>query len=121
MSTAPGGEEQNQYESAITENVPSSKSGGQLGQAATTENPSKTADAAQQQSERGEKTAENIRYGQTISEGGMGGMTSTQSGGAAEEGYGRVSEQAGEEGSAAGQRVVGGYGGERDQDRGIGG
>lgn len=31
--------------------------------------------------ERGEKTAENVRYGQTISEGGMGGMTTEGQGG----------------------------------------
>lgn len=31
--------------------------------------------------ERGEKTAENVRYGQNISEGGMGGMTTDSQGG----------------------------------------
>ena len=34
----------------------------------------------QQAAERGEKTAENIRYGQAISESGMGGMTGTAEG-----------------------------------------
>lgn len=34
----------------------------------------------QQQAERGERTAENVRYEQTISEGGMGGKT-TEAGG----------------------------------------
>lgn len=36
---------------------------------------------AQAKAERGEKTAENVRYGQGISEGGMGGMTTEGQGG----------------------------------------
>lgn len=40
---------------------------------------------AQEKAERGAKTAENVRYGQTISEGGMGGMT-TEGGGSANQG-----------------------------------
>lgn len=39
----------------------------------------------QEKAERGAKTAENVRYGQTISEGGMGGKT-TESGGGANQG-----------------------------------
>ena len=35
----------------------------------------------QAKAERGEKTAENLRYGQAISEGGMGGMTTEGEGG----------------------------------------
>lgn len=35
----------------------------------------------QAKAERGEKTAENVRYGQNISEGGMGGMTTDSQGG----------------------------------------
>ena len=35
----------------------------------------------QAKADRGEKTAENVRYGQTISEGGMGGMTTEEQGG----------------------------------------
>lgn len=38
--------------------------------------------------ERGEKTAENMRYGQAISEQGVGGMTTTSSGEAQQGGYG---------------------------------
>lgn len=38
-----------------------------------------------QNAERGAKTAENVRYGQTISEGGMGGKT-TEAGGNANQG-----------------------------------
>ena len=37
---------------------------------------------ARQLTERGARTAENVRYGQTISEGGMGGKTTEASGGA---------------------------------------
>jgi len=39
----------------------------------------------QQDAERGAKTADNVRYGQTISEGGMGGKT-TEAGGSANQG-----------------------------------
>ena len=39
----------------------------------------------QEKAERGAKTAENVRYGQTISEGGMGGMT-TEAAGSANQG-----------------------------------
>ena len=41
-----------------------------MGSVETTTNPSETPEGKQQQTERGEKTAENIRYGQGISEGG---------------------------------------------------
>ena len=36
--------------------------------------------AAQQQKERGEQTAENVRYGEALSEHGFGGETTTNSG-----------------------------------------
>ncbi|KAK5175191.1 uncharacterized protein LTR77_000328 [Saxophila tyrrhenica] len=109
------------YEGKNTELTPHSKSTGQLGQASdkTTLDPSKTAEGAQQQAERGEKTAENIRYGQTISEGGMGGQTSVQQGEAEKEGYGRLGDKA-EEGDAKQERREQGYGGEKDMDREIG-
>lgn len=44
-----------------------------------------TSQQEQQKTERGEKTAENVRYGQAISEGGMGGKT-TEAGGNANQG-----------------------------------
>lgn len=120
MSTEPGGE-QSQYEAAATENQPHKKSGGQMGQASSTEKPSRTDEAAQAREQRGEQTAENIRYGQTISEGGMGGMTEGMKGSAGEQGYGRVEgEDVGEGESAAAQRRAAGYGGERDVDREVG-
>lgn len=46
-----------------------------------------TSQQEQQKAERGEKTAENVRYGQSISEGGMGGKT-TEAGGTANQGNG---------------------------------
>ena len=46
-----------------------------------------TSQQEQQKAERGEKTAENVRYGQTISEAGMGGKT-TEAGGSANQGKG---------------------------------
>lgn len=121
MDTSPGGEERNQYETARTENVPHKKSGGQMGQVSSTENPSNTAEGGERKAERGEQTAENIRYGQTISEGGMGGMTAQQGGEAGKEGFGRLQEgSAGMEESAKGERVKAGYGGERDMNREVG-
>lgn len=44
-----------------------------------------TSQQEQQKAERGEKTAENVRYGQTISEEGIGGKT-TEAGGSANQG-----------------------------------
>ena len=44
-----------------------------------------TSQQEQQRAERGERTAENVRYGQTISEEGMGGKT-TEAGGSATKG-----------------------------------
>ena len=46
-----------------------------------------TSQQEQQKAERGEKKAENVRYGQTISEQGMGGKT-TEAGGSANRGKG---------------------------------
>lgn len=114
------GGEQTGYEDALTENVPAKKSGGQMGQPSTTENPSNTDAAAQQKADRGEQTAENIRYGQSISEGGMGGMTSNQGGEAAESGYGRVKDAGSEDKGGAEERRQAGYGGSKDMDREIG-
>lgn len=67
MSTEKGGE-QTQYESITTSAPPHSKSGGQLGSSSTTTDPSKTEEAQEAKREQGEKTAENARYGQGISE-----------------------------------------------------
>lgn len=97
---------------------PHKKSGGQLGDAQTSVDSNPQADAAQQ-AERGAKTAENIRYGQGISEQGMGGQTTTSSGEAGQEGYGQMADQA-EEMSGKGDRVAEGYGGDKDMARDIG-
>ena len=85
----------------------------------TTTDPSKTSEGAQRQAERGEQTAENIRYGQTISEGGMGGMTNVQEGEATKEGFGKVADRA-EDGDAGAERRQAGYGGKSDMDRNVG-
>lgn len=119
MDTEPGGE-QTQYEGALTENVPHKRSGGQMGTSASTEHPDKTSEAAERKAERGEQTVENIRYGQTISEGGMGGMTANQGGEADKEGYGRLAEGSVSEETAKGERVKAGYGGGKDMDREVG-
>jgi hypothetical protein len=130
MNTEPGGEQTqyvlipshstinffdmlSRYEGAATEVQAHKKSTGQLGHASenTTTNPRKTSEATEKQTERGERTAENIRYGQTISEGGMGGMTSGQQGEADKVG----------DVDAEKQRRAAGYGGGKDMDREIGG
>lgn len=99
--------------------MPNKKSGGQLGEPQTSVDSNPKVNAQQKQA-RGEKTAENIRYGQTISEEGMGGQTTTTTGQATQEGYGRTSGVA--EGSidAAQERREQGYGGENDMNREIG-
>jgi len=115
------GGEQTQYESEHTDTIPHKKSGGQMGQAETAVDVQPEA-AAQQKAERGEKTAENIRYGQALSESGVGGFTSTSSGSAAQEGAGRQSQSQQEQDSADAvqSRKAEGYGGEKDMNREIG-
>jgi hypothetical protein len=100
------------YEGAATEIQAHKKSTGQLGHPSknTTTDPATTTEAAEQQAERGKRTAENIRYGQTISEGGMGGKTSGQQGEADKEG----------DVDAGKQRTAAGYGGGKDMDREVG-
>ncbi|KAK5136024.1 hypothetical protein LTR08_004278 [Meristemomyces frigidus] len=99
------------------------KSGGQMGSAETTTDSSDTPEGKQQKTDRGEKTAENIRYGQGISEGGMGGMTQGSSGSAEQEGYGKQEDGAEnvDESQARRAQGYGGGGGEgRDMDPNIG-
>jgi hypothetical protein len=107
------------YESEHTDTVPHKKSGGQLGQAETSVDVQPDA-AAKQKAERGEKTAENIRYGQAISESGVGGFTTGSEGSAAQEGVGRQQKQEQDSADAVQSRKAEGYGGEKDMDREIG-
>ncbi|KAK5146006.1 hypothetical protein LTR16_007691, partial [Cryomyces antarcticus] len=106
MDTEAGGEG-TQYESIKTVTEPHKKSSGQLG-GAEPHTAAPTSDAsvpseASAGNERGDTTAENIRYGQNTSESGMGGMTTTSSGGADQAG-----EAEGQEGSAAETRAESG-------------
>ncbi|KXT06189.1 hypothetical protein AC578_1432 [Pseudocercospora eumusae] len=82
MDTEIGGE-QTQYESQSTSQTPHKKSAGQLGSSSehTTTDPSSTEEGIQAQKARGQQTAENLRYGQTVSEGGMSGFTNGTSSG----------------------------------------
>ncbi|CAO1604579.1 hypothetical protein XANCAGTX0491_008125 [Xanthoria calcicola] len=107
MDTEPGGEG-DQYESIQTVTNPHSKQGGQMGE------PETQTDAVQEQQDqdraaRGARTAENVRYGQTISEGGMGGKTTEAGGTANQGGYGSIDGQAGQD-SAEETRQEQGYG-----------
>ncbi|KAL8902389.1 MAG: hypothetical protein Q9192_000016 [Flavoplaca navasiana] len=107
MDTEPGGEG-NQYESIQTVTNPHSKQGGQMGEPETQPDSVKE-QQAQDKADRGARTAENVRYGQTISEGGMGGKT-TEAGGSANQGsYGSSYGQAGQD-SAEETRQEQGYG-----------
>lgn len=97
METERGGES-TQYESIHTVTKPHSKQSGQLGDA--TDHTEMADEASNVDAERGEKTAENVRYGQNISESGMGGMTTTTTGTAnAEGGYGGTAAQSELQGS----------------------
>jgi hypothetical protein len=107
----------NRYESITTEVQPHKKSGGQLGEPETTTDPSKTDEVTGDRAERGEKKAENMRYGQAISEQGVGGFTTGQSGDATQGGYGQVDDKA--EDDASGRKAAG-YGGKQDADPEIG-
>jgi hypothetical protein len=99
---------------------PHKKSGGQLGQAETTEDPSKTHAHTQEHHEKGEHKAENMRYGQAISEQGVGGMTTGQHGSAQQEDSRSSAGAIDETMDAAKARTAGGYGGEKDMDRNVG-
>ncbi|KAK0948509.1 hypothetical protein LTR48_001597 [Friedmanniomyces endolithicus] len=125
METDPGGEDQ-QYEGNLHLADPHKKSAGQLGQSAseshTTTDPSQTDAGKEQASARGEKTAENIRYGQTISEtGGMGGMTQGMEGSTEQAGYGGGVGSAADESGGADARAQQGNGREGDMSREVGG
>ncbi|KAI4723948.1 hypothetical protein E4T49_08320 [Aureobasidium sp. EXF-10728] len=119
MDTQPGGDTEgstSQYTAINTVTVPHKKSGGQFGSPETSVDSVPEAEAAKR-AEDGEKTAEKIRYGQSLSENGMGGQTT---------GLGQAnSSSAGSEAqstddAAVSERVKSGYGGDKDMDRNIG-
>lgn len=108
-----------------TTQVPHDKSTGQLSSSSAdnTKAPSSKADlvSASEKAAHDAHNAEKIRYGQSISEGGMGGKTTglTTSTEAENVDPGADEGQGGSLGPQ-GSRVAGGYGGERDMDREIG-
>jgi hypothetical protein len=59
--------------------------------------PEASMQAQQEKSERGEHRAENIRYGEAVSEHGCGGKTTDNSGNAQQQGYGRAEGYKGSE------------------------
>lgn len=107
METEAGGES-TQYESIHTVTKPHSKEGGQMGEKETQPDavPSET---GQQKGERGQKTAENMRYGEAISEHGFGGETTGNSGVANQDGFGPTAMEESEE-HAEKSRQEQGYG-----------
>ncbi|ERF69816.1 hypothetical protein EPUS_08017 [Endocarpon pusillum Z07020] len=102
MDTVPGGETP-QYESIKTVDKPTETQSGQLGGKMA----SGSSEVDEQKQEKGEQTAENVRYGQNISESGMGGMTTTSEGTASQGGYGGAEAQEGEEKPAQTRREQG--------------
>ncbi|KAL1305215.1 hypothetical protein AAFC00_002133 [Neodothiora populina] len=122
MDTAPGGES-TQYESIHTVTKPTKKSGGQFGEPETEVDVS-SEQAAKDHAAAGAATAEKIRYGQAISEHGMGGQTTTSSGSANQDSaYGGAASSADDGAQDAGSRArkEAGYGGAKDMDTEIGG
>ncbi|CZS98466.1 hypothetical protein WAI453_005788 [Rhynchosporium graminicola] len=99
MDTEPGGEN-TQYESQDTFVRDPKKSTGQLGTTNQHEDTEDDVHRASAKAERGEKTAENIRYGEAISEHGFGGETVGNSGSADNASGGQgVGGQSGKEGN----------------------
>ncbi|EXJ77237.1 hypothetical protein A1O3_10395 [Capronia epimyces CBS 606.96] len=87
MDTVAGGES-TQYESIKTVTQPTEKQRGQMGSGPN------TSDTPPTSQDRGRQSADNIRYGQNISESGMGGTTTTSSGVASQgAGYGGTADQ----------------------------
>ncbi|KAL8759191.1 MAG: hypothetical protein Q9199_000949 [Rusavskia elegans] len=107
MDTEPGGES-DQYESIQTVTNSHSKQGGQMGETETQTDAVKE-QQEQDKADRGARTAENVRYGQTISEGGMGGKTTEAGGTANQGGFGSTDGQAAQD-SAEETREEQGYG-----------
>ncbi|KAM0806316.1 hypothetical protein BDR22DRAFT_828448 [Usnea florida] len=107
MDTEAGGEN-SQYESIKTVTNPHSKQGGQMGEEEA-EVDAVNSQQQQQKAQRGEKIAENVRYGQKISEEGMGGMTTEAGRNANQGGFGATDAQEGTD-SAEDSRQEQGYG-----------
>ncbi|KAF2872921.1 hypothetical protein BDV95DRAFT_360580 [Massariosphaeria phaeospora] len=127
MDTEPGGE-QTPYEGEASDMQPHAKLAGQLGDPSTHTRAPTHAPAARDPSApntHGISTADKIRYGQAIQEGGMGGKTDSVTGEAKSAGgFGgaKAKEEGGgqDDGEAARTRREQGYGGEADMDRDIG-
>ncbi|KAG0646266.1 hypothetical protein D0Z07_8260 [Hyphodiscus hymeniophilus] len=105
------GGEQTQYEGSSTFVKPHAKESGQFNDSTTAESTEAWQSEAREKKERGEKTAENVRYGEAISEHGFGGETVGNSGSANQgSGYGGTEKDG--EGDGNGQtRREQGYGG----------
>jgi len=90
MDTEPGGE-QTQYEGINTFTQSHSKSSGEFSDSPETTEADRQ--ASSDKSERGDKTAENMRYGEAISEHGFGGETTNDNGKATQGGFGEIEDQ----------------------------
>ncbi|KAL8736334.1 MAG: hypothetical protein Q9181_002488 [Wetmoreana brouardii] len=108
MDTEPGGES-DQYQSIKTVTNPHSRQGGQMGEPETQVD-AVTEQQEQDKAEKGARTAENVGYGQNISEAGMGGKTTEAGGSANQGGYGSMEEQQSSQDTAEETRQEQGYG-----------
>ncbi|KPI43181.1 uncharacterized protein AB675_6652 [Cyphellophora attinorum] len=103
MSTERGGES-TQYESIKTVTKEPSKQSGQLGGGF------QNTESATSAGEKSSKVAENIRYGQNISESGMGGFTNSTGQATQEGGYGGAPKDSSLERKTSDTRGAQGYG-----------
>lgn len=97
------------YEGAKIFTQPPTKQVGQIGASSESANSKVDSQASQDKSERGEKTAENVRFGEAISEHGFGGETTSSSGQAHQAGSDRRTEDA-RHGDQTQSRRAQGYG-----------
>lgn len=91
-----------------------------MGHVETTTDPSETPSHVRQHNDAGERKAENMRYGQAISEQGLGGITTDQGGLARQVGSDQASTDSAVDRDGAQSRVAGGYSGGRDMDKNVG-
>ncbi|KAF2708270.1 hypothetical protein K504DRAFT_302605 [Pleomassaria siparia CBS 279.74] len=120
METSPGGE-QTQYEGEHTDVDPPKKESGQLGGTNTSSTQQSSSKASNAPNTQGVTPAEKIRYGQAISEGGMGGKTTGGIGEATTQGgFGGTKSLDEKDDSFAKERREQGYGGENDADKHVG-
>lgn len=108
------------YEGEATDVQPHKKSGGQFGDAETTTDITETKEYKAQHAEAGGRKAENMRYGQAISEQGVAGFTTGQQGSVQQSKTGSTATGSDSTASSDETRAASGYGGDKDMSQDIG-